>query len=196
MIFVLNNTKSKARAALLNPSRRFTAVCYHQASNIANASAFGDHPRLSQNPGCQLRNCKCPLCKSLILTSKTALAPRSAAHQVRRASERRYAFPALIVSSKSGSFLNLPASRVHHGSCSACCATVNSDRILRSSRSRAVTRRSNFVAVDGIDQPFWTAEYNNFVIEESSDAARRRRHHQRPGSGLHAERWEEDSKSN
>lgn len=58
MILVLTNANSKPRAALLRPGRRFAAVCLDQASNIADALAFGNDPRLSENPGGQLRNCR------------------------------------------------------------------------------------------------------------------------------------------
>jgi hypothetical protein len=58
MILVLMNAQSKPRAALLHPGRRFAAVCLDQASNIADALAFGNDPRLSENPGGQLRNCR------------------------------------------------------------------------------------------------------------------------------------------
>ena len=58
MILVLMNAHPKPRAALLHPGRRFAAVCLDQASNIADALAFGNDPRLSENPGGQLRNCR------------------------------------------------------------------------------------------------------------------------------------------
>ncbi len=77
MILVLVNARLKTRAALFHPGRRFTTVCFDQALNIANALAFGNHPRLSENSGGQLRNCKCPPCKSLIYPSHTSVAPES-----------------------------------------------------------------------------------------------------------------------
>jgi hypothetical protein len=66
MILVLINAHPKAQAALLDPGRRIAAVSLDQASNIADAPAFGNHPRLSENPGGQLRNCKPRLGKSPI----------------------------------------------------------------------------------------------------------------------------------
>ena len=60
MILVLMNAHLKPRAALLYPGRRLAAVSLDQASNIADAPAFGDDPRLSENPRGQLRNCERP----------------------------------------------------------------------------------------------------------------------------------------
>ena len=158
MILVLINAHLKPRAALLYPGRRFAAVSLDQASNIADAPAFGDDPRLSENPGGQLRNWRRPLCNSLIFPSNTFVVPDSPDCQMigtqnnhyclRLASERRYALPALIVWSKSGSFLNLPASRFHQACWDTFRTAFKSDLIFRSSRSRTVTRCSNFVAVD------------------------------------------------
>ena len=125
MILVLINAHPEARAALLDPCRRFATVGLDQASNIANASAFGNYPRLSVNPRCQLRNSRCPLCNSLVFPSNTSVAPGSTDHQVigiqdkhyrvRGARERRYVLPASTISSKSGSSLNRPASCSHQG---------------------------------------------------------------------------------
>jgi hypothetical protein len=158
MILVLTDAHPKPRAALLYPARCFATVCLDQTPNFANASAFCNHPRLSENPGCQLRNCKRPLGKSLILPSDTSLHPshltvrwigiQNNHYCLRLASERRYAFPASMVSSKRASFLNLPVSRFHHGCWDTFRTAFNSDLSLRSSRSRTVTRCSNFVAVD------------------------------------------------
>lgn len=77
MILVLINSHLKARAALLDPGRRFAAVRLNQASNIADSLAFGNDPRLSENPGGQLSNCGRPLCKSPIFPSNTFVAPGS-----------------------------------------------------------------------------------------------------------------------
>jgi hypothetical protein len=77
MILVLINAHLKPRAALFHPGRRLAAVSLDQASNIADAPAFGDDPRLSENPGGQLRNWRRPLCNSLILPSNTFVAPES-----------------------------------------------------------------------------------------------------------------------
>jgi hypothetical protein len=71
MILVLINTHLKPRAALLYPGRRFAAVSLDQTRNIADAPAFGDNPRLSEKPGGQLRNRRCPLCNSMIFPSNT-----------------------------------------------------------------------------------------------------------------------------
>ena len=65
MILVLMNAHPKPWAALLHPARRFATVCLDQASNIADALAFGYNPRPSKNPGRQLRNSRCPFWKSL-----------------------------------------------------------------------------------------------------------------------------------
>jgi len=58
MILVLISAHPKPWAALLHPGRRVAAVCLDQAANIADAVAFGNDPRLSENPGGQLRNCR------------------------------------------------------------------------------------------------------------------------------------------
>lgn len=100
---------------------------------------------------------------TLALDNRQMVGIQNNHYRLRPASERRYAFPALMVSSKSGSFLNLPASRSHHGSWDACRATLNSARILRSCRSRTVTRRSSCVAVDGMRLPLSRKEYNKFA---------------------------------
>lgn len=177
MILVLVNAHLKARATLLHPTRRLATVCLDQASNIANAVAFGDDPRLSENPGGQLRNCRRPLCKSLIYLSNTSVAPESPDRQMigiqnnhyraRGVRERRYALPASMISSKRGSFLNLPASRFHHGCWDTFRTAFNSDLIFRSSRSRTVTRCSNFVAVDCMALSLCGREYTKREREES-----------------------------
>ena len=77
MILVLINAHLKPRAALLHPRRWFAAVSLDQASNIADAPAFGDDPRLSQNPGGQLRNRRRPLCNSLGFPSNTFVVAES-----------------------------------------------------------------------------------------------------------------------
>ena len=77
MILVLVNARLKTRATLLHPGRRLTTVCFDQTLNVANALAFGNHPRLSENSGGQLRNCRCPPSKSLIHLSHTSVAPES-----------------------------------------------------------------------------------------------------------------------
>ena len=79
MVLVLMNAHPKPRAALLYPGRCFAAVSLDQASNIADALAFGDNPRLSENPRGQLRNCERPFWKSLIFPSNTLAAPESPA---------------------------------------------------------------------------------------------------------------------
>lgn len=65
------------------------------------------------------------------------------------------------------SFLNLPASRFHHGFWDTFRAAFNSDLILRSSRSRTVTWRSNVVAVVGMVRSLWRKEYSKCEWEES-----------------------------
>jgi hypothetical protein len=82
MILVLINAEPKARATLLDPGRRFAAVSLDQASNIADAPAFGDDPRLSENPGGQLRNWRRPLCNSRIFPSNTFVVPESPDRQM------------------------------------------------------------------------------------------------------------------
>jgi hypothetical protein len=82
MILVLINAHLKPRAALLHPRRRFTAVSLDQASNIADASAFGDDPRLSENPGGQLRNWRRPPCNSLVFLSDTFVVAESTDRQM------------------------------------------------------------------------------------------------------------------
>ena len=77
MILVLVNARLETRAALFHPGRRFAAVCFDQALNIAKALAFGNHPRLSENSGGQLRNCRRPPSKSLIYPSHTSTLPES-----------------------------------------------------------------------------------------------------------------------
>ena len=163
MILVLVNAHLKARATLLHPGRRLATVCLDQASNIVNALAFGDDPRLSENPGGHLRNCRHPLCKSLIYWSNTCVAPESPNRQVigiqgnhcraRRVNEQRCATPASMIWSKTGSFLKLPANLVHHGCRDTFRTVLSSDLTLRSSRSNTVTRCSNFVARDGMILP-------------------------------------------
>jgi len=81
--------------------------------------------------------------------------------------DRRYALPAAMTLSNRGSFLNLPASRFHHGCRDTFLTAFNSDLILRGSRSRTVTRRSNFVAVDGMVLPLPRKEYIKWEPEES-----------------------------
>lgn len=163
MILVLVNAHLKARATLLHPGRRLATVCLDQASNIANALAFGNDSRLSENPGGQLRNGKRPRGKSRIYPSNISVAPGSPDRQMidiqnnhQRAlevSERQYALPASMISSKKGSFLNLPASLVHHGCWETFRIVFSSDLTLRSSRSNTVTRCSSFVATDGMILP-------------------------------------------
>jgi hypothetical protein len=82
MILVLMNAHLKPRAALLHPGRRFAAVSLDQASNIANASAFRDDPRLRENPGGQLGNWSHPLRNSVIFQSNTFVVPESADRQM------------------------------------------------------------------------------------------------------------------
>ena len=82
MILVLINAHLKPRAALLHPLRRFAAVFLDQALNIADAPAFGDDPRLSENPGGQLRNRRRPLCNSLGFPSNTFVVPKSPGSQM------------------------------------------------------------------------------------------------------------------
>ena len=82
MILVLINAHLKPRAALLYPGRRFAAVSLDQASNIADAPAFGNDPRLSENPGGQLRNRRRPLCNLLIFPSNTFVVPESPDRQM------------------------------------------------------------------------------------------------------------------
>jgi len=81
--------------------------------------------------------------------------------------DRRYALPATMILSNRGSSLNLPASRFHHGCRDTFRTAFNSDLILRSSRSRTVTRRSNFVAVDGMVPSLSWKEYIKRKREES-----------------------------
>jgi len=81
--------------------------------------------------------------------------------------DRRYALPAAMTLSNRGSFLNLPASLFHHGRRDTFRTNFNSDLILRSSRSRTVTRRSNFVAVDGMALLLSPQEYIKWEEEES-----------------------------
>jgi hypothetical protein len=88
-------------------------------------------------------------------------------YRARGVRERRYALPASMISSKSGSFLNLPASRFHHGSWDVFRTAFSSDLIFLNSRSRTVTRRSNFVAVDCIVPPVCRKEYIKWKREES-----------------------------
>ena len=109
---------------------------------------------------------------TLALDNRQMVGIQNNHYRLRPASERRYAFPASMVWSKSGSFLNLPASRCHHGSWDAFRTTFSSERIFRSSRSRTVTRRSSCVAVDGMRLPLSVKEYNRFAPEESRHAAR------------------------
>src|SRR3990170_6328464 len=68
---------------------------------------------------------------------------------------------------RRGSFLKPPVSRFHHGCWDTFRTAFNSDFILRSSRSRMVTRRSNFVAVDCIVPPLCRKEYIKWKREES-----------------------------
>jgi len=81
--------------------------------------------------------------------------------------DRRYALPAAMTLSNRGSFLNLPASLFHHACRDTFRTDFNSDLILRSSRSRTVTRRSNFVAVAGMVLPLSRKEYIKWKREES-----------------------------
>jgi hypothetical protein len=108
--------------------------------------------------------------------------------------ERRYALPASMISSKTGSFLNLPASRFHQGCWDTFRTAFNSDLIFRSSRSRTLTRCSNFVAVDCMALSLYGQGYMKCEREGSSSQLRVscRRHHQRSNSYLHTKRWEKD----
>ena len=82
MILVVMNADLKPRAALFHSGRRFATVCLDQPSNIANASAFGDDPRLSEHPGGQLRNRRRSLCHSLIFPGNTFVSPESPERQI------------------------------------------------------------------------------------------------------------------
>jgi hypothetical protein len=82
MILVLMNAHIKPRAALLYPDRRLAAVSLDQASNIADALALGNNPRLSENPGGQLRNRWRPPCNSLIFLSHAFVVPESPDRQM------------------------------------------------------------------------------------------------------------------
>lgn len=82
MILVLINAHLKPRAALLYPGRRFAAVSLDQAANIADASAFGNHSRLSENPGGQLRNWRRPLRNPLVFPSNAFVIPESPHHRM------------------------------------------------------------------------------------------------------------------
>ena len=187
MILVLANAHPKARAALLYPGRRFATVCLDQALNIANALAFGNDPRLTENPGGQLRNGNRPLGKSGIYPSNISGAPGSPDRQIvdiqnnhQRAleiSERRFALPASTTSSKSGSFLNRPASCSHHARRDAIRTLFNSALICRSCRSRTFTRRSNLLAEDFIAPSLRKREYTKCAWEET-----------RPGEQCHRAR--------
>ena len=85
---------------------------------------------------------------ALALDNRQMIGIQNNHHRARGVKERRYALPASMISSKTGSFLNLPASRFHQGCWDTFRTAFNSDLIFRSSRSRMVTRCSNFVAVD------------------------------------------------
>ena len=129
---------------------------------------------------------------ALALDNRQMVGIQNNHQRAREVNERRYALPAFMISSKRASFLNLPASRVHHGCLDVFRTAFNSDLISRSSRSRTVTRCSNFLAVDGM---FYLSLGKNTLnaSRRKATAARRRRHHQRRGGDLHAERREEDS---
>jgi hypothetical protein len=75
MVLVLINAYPKPWTTLFYPTRCFAAVSLDQASNIADTFAFGNNPRLSENPRAQLRNCERPFRKSLLFSSNTPAAP-------------------------------------------------------------------------------------------------------------------------
>jgi hypothetical protein len=77
MVLILMNAHLKARAALFYPGRCLASVFLDQAPNIADAPAFGDDPRLSDNPGGQLSNFRYPLCESSIWPSNLSLVPNA-----------------------------------------------------------------------------------------------------------------------
>lgn len=71
-----------------------------------------------------------------------------------------------MISSKSGSFLKLLASRFHHGCLETFRTAIDSGLLFRNSRSRMVTRRSNFIPLDCIVLPLCTKGYIECEREE------------------------------
>jgi len=105
---------------------------------------------------------------TLALDNRQMIGIQNNHHRARGVWERRYALPASMISSKTGSFLNLPASRFHQGCWDTFRTAFNSDLIFRNSRSRTVTRCSNFVAVDGMVSSLRRQEYIKCEREKSS----------------------------
>lgn len=77
MILVLVNAQLETWATFLDPPRRFAAVSLHQASDIANALAFRNDPRLGDDPRGQLINSTSPFDKSPSYFSDNATAVES-----------------------------------------------------------------------------------------------------------------------
>src|SRR5215471_20277739 len=105
---------------------------------------------------------------TLALDDRQMIGIQNNHHRARGVSERRYALPASMISSKTGSFLNLPASRFHQGCWDAFRTAFNSDLIFRSSRSKMVTRCFNFVAVECMVLSFYGQGYMKCEREKSS----------------------------